>query len=88
MQDHVLMIVGKTAAYWKFWFIHRIHQTLHLQIYYFGLSKILTLKKIQFQDCKKDIWNSFAQNNKSCEDEMMKLPKMVKIVQQNDEFIV
>ena len=42
----------------KFWFIHCIHQTLHLQIsIYFGLYKILLMeKKINsLEDCKRHL---------------------------------
>ena len=69
----------------KFWFIHRIHQTLHLQIsIYFGLYKILLMEKKfnSLENCKRYLKQFFAQNNKKLwEDEMMKLPgKWQKIV--------
>ena len=42
----------------KFWFIHCIHQTLHLQIsIYFGLYKILLMEKNfnSLEDCKRHL---------------------------------
>ena len=44
----------------KFWFIRRIHQTLHLQIsIYFGLYKILLMEKISIPwKTVKGTWNS------------------------------
>ena len=62
----------------KLWFIHHIHQTLHLQIsIYFGLYKILLMEKKfnSLEDCKRYLKQFFAQNNKKLwEDEMMKVP--------------
>ena len=63
----------------KFWFIHHIHQILHLQIsIYFGVYKIVLMEEKfnSLEDCKRHLEQFFAQwDKKFGEDGIMKLPK-------------
>ena len=76
----------------KFWFIHRIHQTLCLQTsLYFGLYKILVMEKISipWKTVEGTLNSSLLKKIKFWEDEIMKLPeKWQKIVEQNSEYVV
>jgi len=76
----------------KFWFIHHIQQTLHLQILiYLGLQNSLNGKNFNFlEDCKRYLKQFLAQNDQEFwEDGIIKFPeKWQKIVEQNGEYIV
>ena len=78
---------------WKFWFIHGMHQTLHLCISIsFSLYKIL-LKRKNFnslEDCKRHLEQFFTQKDKKFwKDGIMKLPeKWQKTVEQTSEYVV
>ena len=76
----------------KFWFICRIHQTLHLQIsIYLGPYKILLIENISIPwKIVKGTWNSsLLKDKKFWEDGIMKLPeKWWKVVEQKREYIV
>ena len=77
----------------KFWFIHRVQQTLHLRIsVHLGLYKILLMEKISipWKTVKRHLEQFFAQKDKKCwEDGIMKLPeKWQKVVEQKAEYIV
>ena len=76
----------------KFWFIHRIHQTLNLQIsIYLGLYKILLIEKNfnSLEDCKRHLEQFFAQNDKKFwEDGIMQSPeKWQKVVEQKGDYV-
>ena len=77
----------------KFWFIHRIHQTLHLQFSInLGPYKILLMEKnfSSLEDCKRHLEQFFPQKDKKFwEDGIMKLPeKWQKVVEQKGEYAV
>ena len=77
----------------KFWFIHCIHQTFHLQIsIYSSLYKILLMEKtsIPWKTVKNHLEQFFVQKDKKFwEDGIMKLPeKWQKIVEKNDSTTI
>ena len=68
-RPHVSLITRQKLLQldWKFWFIHCIHQTLHLQIsIYFGLQNSLNRKNFNsLEGYKRYLEQFFAQKDKN-----------------------
>ena len=78
----------------KFWFIHCIHQTLHLWCpFILVFTKFSSWEKQNYnslEGCKRHQQQSFAQKDKKFwEDGVMKLPeKWQKVVEQNNKYVI